>query len=49
LKPRDQFAIYSRTELGRLLRRRAVESGATLYKERVERTTRESGGWLLGD
>ncbi len=47
LEPRDQFAIYSRTELGRLLRRRAVESGATLFKERVERTTRESGGWLL--
>jgi flavin-dependent dehydrogenase len=31
LEPRDKFAIYSRTELGRLLRRRAVESGATLF------------------
>jgi flavin-dependent dehydrogenase len=47
LEPRDQFAIYSRTELGRLLRGRAVDAGAMLSNERVERFTRESGGWLV--
>ena len=47
LEPRDQFAIYSRTELARLLRGRAVDAGAMLANERVERFTRESGGWLV--
>lgn len=47
LEPRDVFAIYSRAELGRLMRRRAVEAGATLHCARVERTGRANGVWKL--
>ncbi len=47
VKPRAAFAIYSRRELGRLLRERAVEAGARLHIERVEKTSRESGKWVI--
>src|SRR5262244_2557478 len=38
LAPRRDFAIYSRKELGRMMRHRAVEAGARLYCSRVEST-----------
>lgn len=47
LKPRDLFAIYSRTELSRLMRQRAVEAGAMSYCARVERTNFQNGRWQL--
>lgn len=47
LKPRADFAIYARAEMGRLMRQRAVEAGAKLYCRRVERTEFERGKWRL--
>ena len=47
VKPRAAFAIYSRRELGRLLRERAVEAGARLHLDRVEKTSREAGKWVI--
>jgi geranylgeranyl reductase family protein len=45
--PRSAFAIYSRRELGRLLRERAIAAGANLRCERVERTTRVGSSWRI--
>jgi geranylgeranyl reductase family protein len=49
--PRSDFAIYSRRELGRLMRERAVTAGARLHVARVEQTTALAGrgrsGWSL--
>lgn len=47
LAPRRDFAIFSRTELARLMRRRAVEAGAALHCARVERTERRAGRWEI--
>ncbi|MEP7270781.1 MAG: FAD-dependent monooxygenase, partial [Acidobacteriota bacterium] len=47
LKSLDDFAIYSRTELGRMMRERAIHAGANLHCLRVERTTFEDGKWHI--
>lgn len=47
VRPRADFAIYSRRELGRLLRERAVEAGARLHLDRVEETARKAGKWVI--
>lgn len=47
LSPRDDFAVYSRAELGRMMRERAIASGARLHCLRVERLWRTSGHWEL--
>jgi geranylgeranyl reductase family protein len=45
--PRDDFAIFSRKELARVMRRRAVEAGAQLHCARVEKTEYAKGKWNL--
>jgi geranylgeranyl reductase family protein len=47
MTPRDDFAIYSRKELSRMMRRRAVEAGARLHCARVEKTDYSNGKWHL--
>lgn len=47
LAPRSSFAIYSRQELGRLMRERAVAAGARLACQRVEKTTRRGDQWEI--
>ena len=47
LAPRSSFAIYSRQELGRLMRERAVAAGARLACQRVEKTTRRGSQWEI--
>ncbi len=46
--PRYDFAIYSRKELSRMMRRRAVEAGARLHCSRVESTEFARGEWRIG-
>ena len=45
--PRHDFAIYSRKELGRMMRRRAVDTGARLLCSRVESTEFAHGKWRI--
>jgi flavin-dependent dehydrogenase len=45
--PRDDFAIYSRKELSRMMRIRAVERGAQLYCARVGKTNCSKGKWRI--
>src|SRR5262249_37538763 len=45
--PRHDFAIYSRKELGLMMRQRAVGAGTRLYCSRVERTEFEDGRWRI--
>ncbi len=45
--PRHDFAIYSRKELSRMMRARAVEAGAQLHCARVEKTEFSKGKWHL--
>jgi flavin-dependent dehydrogenase len=45
--PRQDFAIYARVELDRMMRRRAVSSGAELHCARVERIRRSAGKWEI--
>ncbi len=47
LSPGGDFAVYSRTELGRLMRERAIGAGARLHCLRVERLWRTSAHWEL--
>ncbi len=47
VEPTDVFAIYSRTELGRMMRKRATDEGAELYCARVEKTEFDQGKWRL--
>jgi geranylgeranyl reductase family protein len=47
LTPRYDFAIYSRKELARMMRKRAVDAGAQLYCARVEKTDFAHGKWRL--
>ncbi|MCI0392282.1 MAG: NAD(P)/FAD-dependent oxidoreductase [Acidobacteria bacterium] len=47
LTPRYDFAIYSRKELARLMRKRAVDAGALLHCYRVEKTDYFNGKWQL--
>ena len=45
--PRRDFAIYSRKELSRMMRRQAVDAGARLQCSRVENTTFANGKWRI--
>lgn len=45
--PRSDFAIYSRQELARLMRQRAIEAGARLNCTRVEKTSFADGRWHI--
>jgi len=45
--PRYDFAIYSRKELGRMMRLRAVNAGARLHCARVENTEFVNGKWRI--
>jgi geranylgeranyl reductase family protein len=45
--PRHDFAIYSRKELGRMMRRQAVNAGARLHCSRVESTEFANGKWRI--
>jgi geranylgeranyl reductase family protein len=45
--PRHDFAIYSRKELGRMMRRQAVNVGARLHCSRVENTEFIDGKWRI--
>ena len=47
LAPRSSFAIYSRQELGRQMRERAIAAGAQLACQRVEKTTRRGSQWEI--
>lgn len=47
VKTKDAFAIYSRTELGRLMRQRAIDAGAGFHCGRVEKTEFHEGEWHL--
>ncbi len=47
LTPRHDFAIYSRKELSRMMRARAVDGGAQLHCARVEKTEFSKGKWQL--
>lgn len=45
--PRHDFAIYSRTELAKMMRQRAVDAGALLHLARVEKTDYSGGKWRI--
>jgi geranylgeranyl reductase family protein len=45
--PRYDFAIYSRKELSRMMRQRAVDAGARLHCSRVEKTEFSNGQWQI--
>jgi len=45
--PRHDFAIYSRKELARMMRDRAVRAGVQLHCTRVERTDFGGGNWRI--
>src|SRR5262245_55119224 len=47
LTPRGDFAIFSRKELSRMMRRQAVDAGARLHCVRVEKTDFADGQWQL--
>lgn len=47
IKPKTDFAIYSRAELDRMMRARAVDAGAKFVCARVARIHREAGKWEL--
>lgn len=47
LKTSEELAVYSRAELSRLMRRLAIESGATLLCTRVDKTSRVNGKWEI--
>jgi geranylgeranyl reductase family protein len=45
--PRQDFAIYSRRELSRMMRQRAIDVGARLHCSRVETTEFANGKWRI--
>lgn len=45
--PRHEFAIYSRKELARMMRRRAVKAGARIECARIEKTVFENHQWTI--
>jgi len=45
--PRHDFAIYSRKELSRMMRRQAVNAGARLRCSRIENTSFANGKWRI--
>ncbi len=47
LTPRHDFAVYSRKELARMMRDRAVAAGAALHCTRVEKTEFSNGRWRI--
>lgn len=47
IKPKSDFAIYSRAEMDRMMRQRAVDVGAKFIAARVALITRASGRWEL--
>ncbi len=47
VQPSQAFAIYSRAEMGRIMRERAVDAGAQLFCERVEKTDFIDGKWHI--
>jgi geranylgeranyl reductase family protein len=47
VKPASDFAIYSRAELDRTMRQRAIEAGARFNCARIARVTRNSDKWEL--
>ena len=47
VKPSKPFAIYSRAEMARMMRQRALDAGAQLINERVAKTEFVDGRWHL--
>ncbi len=47
VKPSKPFAIYSRAEMARMMRQRAMDAGAQLINERVEKSEFVDGHWKL--
>src|SRR5262249_18004399 len=47
LAPRHDFAIYSRKELAKMMRQRAIDAGAELRCTRVEQTHFSGGKWKV--
>jgi geranylgeranyl reductase family protein len=47
LSTTEELAVYSRAELSRLMRQRAVDAGARLVCQRVEKTIRKDGKWSI--
>ncbi|MCW5971301.1 MAG: NAD(P)/FAD-dependent oxidoreductase [Blastocatellales bacterium] len=47
LRPRGDFAVYSRAALGRSMRQRAVDAGARLHSTRVGKTRYGNSGWEI--
>jgi geranylgeranyl reductase family protein len=47
ITPRHDFAIYSRKDLSRLMRKQAVDAGARLYCNRIEGAEFTNGKWRL--
>lgn len=45
--PRHDFAIYSRRELGRMMRQRAIDAGARLYCNRIDGVEFANGKWRV--
>ena len=47
VQPRSDFAIYSRAELDRMMRKRAIDAGARFVCARVARLANSGGQWEL--
>jgi geranylgeranyl reductase family protein len=47
VNPKSDFAIYSRAELDRLMRKRAIDAGARFVCARVARIANSAGQWEL--
>lgn len=47
IKPRHDFAIYSRKDLSRMMRQRATRAGAQLYCNRIEGAEFTNGKWRV--
>ncbi len=45
--PRHDFAIYSRKELGRMMRQLAIDAGAKLFCNRIEHAEFANGKWRI--
>lgn len=47
VRPSREFAIYSRRELATMMRQRAIDAGARMHCQRVEKTEFAGGKWDL--
>ncbi len=47
LSTTEELAVYSRADLSRLMRQLAVDGGARLICQRVDKTIRKDGKWLI--